>query len=133
MGLFDKLKQAAATPTRSVALGGNGAYDYEVVGESQHKNALASIIRAATPEERAKGEIFTDAVLVPERDNAFDPNAIAVHVAGQRVAYVSAADTAQFHELMKSQGVGAFQVKAVLGWNVENAAAGIVGVRLDLE
>lgn len=129
MGLFGKSKQSAS---RVGALGGNGEFDYEVVGESAHKQVLGEMVRKASDEERANGEIYTQAVLTPEPDNAIDKRAIAVSIDGRRIGYIPASETDQFHNALKASGMSGFQVKAVIGWNPNNPGAPI-GVRLDIE
>ncbi|HET9899148.1 MAG TPA: HIRAN domain-containing protein [Streptosporangiaceae bacterium] len=59
--------------------------DLEVVGESAHQDVLWHLAHANIG-EKVRREIV--AVLVPEPDNRYDPNAIAVHIDGQVVGHL---------------------------------------------
>lgn len=72
----------------------NGWGGQQVVGERAHMEALRSVVGSA---HRADGgEHRVVAVLVPEPTNRFDPDAVAVHVDGQRIGYLPREDAARF-------------------------------------
>lgn len=66
----------------------------EVVGEKAYGLAIRSVIGAA---HRPEGcEHLVVAVLVPEANNRFDANAVAVHVDEQRIGYLPRLDAARY-------------------------------------
>jgi hypothetical protein len=111
---------------------GDGEFNYNIVGESQYKEALARIVKSATDDQRDAGEIYCTAVVIPEPDNKFDPNAIKVTINGATVGYIPRTDTADVRKAFKAANVDGFSCPAVVGWNADNLASGIIGVRLDL-
>jgi HIRAN domain len=97
MGLLDRLRHdrsstTAEQPTESPAAMTvtaqlfSGDDDLEIVGEASYQNALWSICGGV---EGDKIRHQTVAVLVPEPDNPYDPNAIAVHIDGHIVGYLA--------------------------------------------
>lgn len=100
MGLLDRLRGRARPPVSSppgpgatpeFVLGGED--DLEVVGESAYQDALWRL-SGRTLGETVRQEVI--AVLVPEPANPYDPNAIAVRIAGQRVGYLSRATAREY-------------------------------------
>lgn len=70
----------------------------DVVGESFHRDAIEAAV-----ERRPEGHReVVDAVLEAEPDNEFDPNAIAVRIAGQRCGYLSRADAVRYRPVVQS-------------------------------
>jgi hypothetical protein len=61
----------------------------EVVGESHYQNELWDIV-AATRGDRVR--YHTHAVLIPDEDNSYDPNAIKILIDGNLVGYLSRED-----------------------------------------
>lgn len=131
MGLFSSLFGASSSP-RIGEVRGNGDYEYDIVGESQYKDHLAEIIRSASAADRKRGEIETTAIVIAEPDNKFDPKAIKVIIDNGTVGYIPKSDTAELHKIFKDSGVGGLKCPARIGWDSENIASGIIGVRLDL-
>ena len=72
---------------------GDALFTFEVVGESHHQEALARIVGG-----RREAPIYfrVMAVLTPEPDNPFDPNAIAVRVDGETIAYIKRQENVMF-------------------------------------
>jgi HIRAN domain len=63
-------------------------FGFEVVGESHRQDALRKVV-AGQPRNRDGGyRVQSTADLVPEPENAFDPNAVAVYISGLHVGYV---------------------------------------------
>jgi hypothetical protein len=73
-----------------------GSHDLEVVGESHYQDALWRVARGRTV-ERVRVEV--QAVLLAERDNPYDPNAIAVLIDGAKVGYLCR-DDAEAYRLL---------------------------------
>ena len=59
----------------------SGGLEVGVVGESHYQNALTAIVGGKRPESV---RIPTQATFVLEPDNPYDPNAVAVYIAGGR-------------------------------------------------
>jgi hypothetical protein len=74
----------------SVSFG--GSQPLEVVGESFYQEALRKIAGLTTEHVR----IPVTAILLPEVDNQYDPNAISVWVSGLKVGHLSRADASMF-------------------------------------
>lgn len=70
-----------------------GGEDLEVVGESNYQGALWQVVGVRT---RDRVRFSIHAVLIPETDNPYDPNAISVWISGSRVGYLSRADAADY-------------------------------------
>ncbi|MFI7587506.1 HIRAN domain-containing protein [Spongisporangium articulatum] len=106
MGLLDRIRGGARAGAASAAEVLHEGYDdLEVVGESQYQDWLWRLC-GARPGQRVRHPII--AVLVPEPDNPFDANAIAVRVRGGVVGYLSRGQAAQYlsglHGLMRACG-----------------------------
>ena len=65
-----------------VAIEGPGAFAVNVVGVSQYQRVLEAAAEAGV----------IDAVLMREDDNAYDDQAVAVFIDGERAGYLSRAD-----------------------------------------
>lgn len=133
MGLFGRKKES-----KSVAeLGGDGTYSYsDVVGESFHRTELLELIAKAPATEQQSGEVFVTALLVADRTNEYDSNAIAVMVDGKLVGYIARDETQGIHDAIRTvaemgYSPDGFYCKAVIGWSGDVQSAPI-GVRLDL-
>lgn len=133
MGIFGR-----KTESRRVAeLGGDGTYSCsDVVGESFHRDELLELIGKAPQIERETGEVFMTALLLADRTNQYDSNAVAVIVDGKLVGHIARGQTEVFHSTFKTVGVmgyspDGFYCKAVIGWSGDVQSAPI-GVRLDL-
>ena len=113
MGLFNRLKGAPnritsapetswhepATTVSAHLFGGDE--DLEIVGEASYQEALWGIC-GGVKGDRIRHKII--AVLVPEPDNAYDPNAVSIHIQGNLVGYfardVAASYLPGLHRLM---------------------------------
>lgn len=69
-----------------------------VVGTSHYQPALAEISGRRGDEEI---RFETQGTLVPEPDNPHDPNAIAVHVEGRLVGYLSREENPRWQDVVK--------------------------------
>jgi HIRAN domain len=72
----------ASQPTTVMLSGG---LEVGVVGESHYQEALIAIAGGKSPESV---RISTQAILVPESDNPYDPNAVAVYIDGRKVGHL---------------------------------------------
>lgn len=70
-----------------VVLGGD--IDLPVVGESHHEAAVLVAAGERSPRRLHQVDLSVTAVLVPQPENPYDANAIAVFVAGNHVGYLS--------------------------------------------
>ena len=120
--------QVAPPPATNVVLFG-GRHDLEVVGESQYQDALGERPAAARP---SASEV--QAVLLPEPDNPYDPNAITVLIDGAKVGYLCRDDAhayrpgllalgARYQALIALAGV-------VVGGGMRQDGPGLLGVWL---
>lgn len=110
-----------------------GGFEVEVVGESNYQDAIAEVAGRKTEDSQ---RILTQAHLVPEPTNPYDPGAIAVQIAGRTVGYLnrSAAKTyAPVAQALVQQGITAVcQAWIVGGWERGEEDSGSWGVRLDI-
>lgn len=131
MGLFGKKSKEP----KVAVVGGDGSYSYsDVVGESRYRDNLKALIAKASQGERDLGEVYTQAVLVPEPSNVFDSNAIQVFIGGLLVGYIAKESTGEMHRAIakvRKAGFDQLACGAVIGWST-TIADPAVGVRLDL-
>ena len=74
-----------------------------VVGTSHYQETLLELAPRQGDEEIRIAKI---AVLVPEPDNPYDPNAIAVHIDGKLVGYLSRDENRRWLEIARSTPIG---------------------------
>jgi hypothetical protein len=105
----------------------------EVVGESRYQDALWKIVggRRGDPVRYE-----TEAVLEPEPDNPYDPNAIKVLIGGVVVGYLSREDAAAFRPgllgLIEASPTGRVALEAsIVGGGQRTDGIGFLGVFLD--
>jgi hypothetical protein len=77
--------------------GSNNYPSTEVVGESWREKQIAAAI-GGRPRLDKEVEMTLPAVLVPEPDNPYDPNAISVRVRGHVVGYLSKEDAVRYRD-----------------------------------
>jgi hypothetical protein len=104
-----------------------------VVGESHYQDALTAIVGGKRPESV---RIPTQAVLVPEPSNPYDPNAVAVYVAGRKVGHLPRPAAQAYgpvgRRLLDRGQVGACAATITGGWDRGDGDTGHFGVMLDL-
>ena len=95
VGLFSRKKTASKTGTLE---------NVDIVGESYRQSALKKILQQAgysikslDAGERVRHE--TTALLVPENDNAVDPDAVRVMINKQHVGYLSEESASEYREV----------------------------------
>jgi hypothetical protein len=110
-----------------------GAETLEVVGESHYQDALWQAIggRRTDPVR-----FETHALLVPEPDNSYDPNAIKVLVGGVLVGYLSSEDAASYLpgllRLIETSENGLVALDAaIVGGGPRPDGIGFLGIFLD--
>lgn len=144
MGLLDRIRsfagQGALTQTpprpptkapRTTILAGSESL--EVVGEASHQDILW-ILSGSTPNaERVRVPIV--AVLAPEPDNPYDPNAIRVHIDTHPVGYLARETAAQYVPglvaLMRKTGTAIGLHGVIVGGGLRDDGVGRLGVWLD--
>ena len=125
MGIFNRKKAEPRVGNHE----GKNEFLQNVVGEKSFRENLIRIIKQNNAFQT--GELFVNAYLIPEPKNDFDPNAILVQIEGYKVGYISRAETNEFHVLFKEHNLDALQVKARIGWDINNAEP-LIGVQLDV-
>ena len=71
-----------------------------VVGVTHYQDALRSVTGRAADEEIRAEKV---AVFVPEPDNPHDPDAIAVHIDGQLVGYLSRDENKRWRDVVAGE------------------------------
>jgi HIRAN domain len=111
----------------------SGGLEVGVVGESHYQDALTAIVCGKRPESVP---IPTQATLVLEPDNPYDPNAVAVYIAGRKVGHLPRPAAQAFapvgRRLADQQQVGACSASITGGWDRGDGDTGHFGVTLDL-
>lgn len=111
---------------------GQGAYSYDVVGESHYQQHLD---RIAGGKKEHTHFLPVAAVLVMEDDNPTDPKAVRVDIDGEPVGYLSRDDARNFRQRLKRRHLAARVVAcdAVITGGYRNGTReSHFGVRLDL-
>lgn len=120
MGLFGRKSPKVQIHEWRI-IGDEGAWNYDIVGESKYQPALQrAVAKYAGRDERESGRLVLDlmqAAVEPEPSNAFDPMALRVAIDGRTVGYVPAADAPRFAEICR------YMVGYVLGRELANAFA----------
>jgi HIRAN domain len=106
---------------------------FDIVGESYHQKELEKICGGRT---RDSVELETEAYLVPESDNPYDGNAVAVYIDGDMVGHLDRIDAREWRRELAKQGLGVITVRCqamiVGGWDRGPDNRGHFGVKLDL-
>lgn len=135
MGLFSWLfGRPAVEPT---LIAGDGGYRLEVVGESFYQDALSTICSGPSEEGHAFDCV---AHLVPEPDNPYDRNAVAVLVDGRKVAHLPRDEAVVHHRDLAALGLTGRAVRCAAmingGWSRPRrdgrVDTGHFGIELDL-
>jgi hypothetical protein len=94
MGLFRKKQRETKSEREEVEVTlVTGSESLDVVGESFRQDALWTIVGGAATEHVRQG---VTAILIPETDNPYDPNAISVWVIGLQVGFLSREEAARY-------------------------------------
>ena len=149
MGIFDwllgaKKPNADYETVALVLLGhtedrGKRPYGVDVVGESNYQDALWRAVGERSPKGARRH--YVTAVLRPEPDNKYDPNAIAVHAVtptgALKVGYLSRRLAEEYHAdfvALRARGyeTGACDAVIIGGFRDEEGDVASLGIRLNL-
>jgi hypothetical protein len=110
-----------------IELEGPGAFAVDVVGEAQYQDVL---------EAAAEASATVAAVLMLEDDNAYDDQAVAVHVNGARAGYLARANARRYRADLAAAGTPRARVrckaKITGGFETKDGARAHFGLKLDL-
>jgi hypothetical protein len=142
MGLLSKLFGVSQEPNpaapsgpavQTLRLPGPGLFSLEAVGESNYQEALERICGGRSYDG---ADLLTDATLVHEDTNPYDPEAVRIDIAGGTVGYLSRAHARIYRRQMAMAGhAGRVAVCAARirgGWDRGEDDRGSYGVRLDV-
>lgn len=124
-------RQPALPQKPAVQIGPGRAFWFDIVGESNYQGTLRRIDGGRLAREE---EVVLPALVIPEPQNAYDPNALAVHAEGYgKIGYFdrdSAGYTfAALGKMLRNQGlVGACEARLTGGWQSDVS----IGVRLSI-
>jgi hypothetical protein len=120
-----------APPQSRAIVSGDGAYNFEVVGESHYQANLESIVDGRT-EDGANYECV--AILTPEHDNPYDPQAVCVNVNGRKVGHLPQDWAPKFNVALASNGYAQAACNALIvgGWDRGGNDRGYFGIKLDI-
>ena len=96
-----RAKNSSISRRPNAHLKGPGAYEFDIVGESNYQSELEAIC-GGRKEESA--EEYRDAVLVLEDDNPFDNKAVRVDIDGVTVGYLSRKDARSYRKQLSEKG-----------------------------
>jgi HIRAN domain-containing protein len=115
---------------RAVILG-DGEFRFPIVGESHYQLEIEAI--AGGRSEDGARNILVDAVLIPEPNNPYDPNAVAVKIDNETVGYLSRDTAKHFCRALVAGGFEIVSCEAVIngGWDRGEGDRGHFGVRLN--
>jgi hypothetical protein len=113
------------SPAKTIELKGDGAFDFEVVGEASYQKPFEGLAGGRWEHE---ADVLCRARLLPEATNAHDRNAVAVYVEGLKVAYLDRRKAAEYPFRC------AAECNAVIcgGWDRGPLDRGHFGLKLDL-
>lgn len=108
-----------------------GSFPVDVKGESNYQENLISICGEY---RRDSSEFRTEAVLVREPTNPYDPNAIQVKIDGLLVGYVARAQAEKLSEEFAFHKISEARAKAKIrgGWRTNQHDVGAYGVKLSI-
>ena len=133
MGLFSFLFGKTKTMSRPrkipMVKWRDGSFPLEVVGESQHQDALVAI---CGPHSRDGYDVRCQAVLELEPNNPYDPNAVRVSISNRKVGYLARDQAERVGAQMREIGmaVASCQARVRGGWRTNQYDEGNFGVTL---
>ena len=125
--------RSPAIPAVAGSLPGPGAYEFDIVGESNYQQALESICGGRT-EDGARH--LAEALLILEDSNPHDNLAVRVDIEGKVVGYLSRKDARSYRKQLQQLGHAGLTLSCnamiVGGWQRSKSDIGNFGVKLDL-
>lgn len=120
----------STTDHRLALIIGDGEYGFDIVGESRYQDRLQAI---AGPRTEEGCDHACTAVLLPEPDNPYDPNAVSVAIDGHVVGYLARSATVVFITALAGASYTAAACRARIrgGWDRGPDDRGYYGVKLD--
>jgi hypothetical protein len=106
-GTPKRLRKSRNTQTALPSIGfhwpSSGRFDYEVVGESFHQEAIHTVVNL----NQQNGGLYTRAVatLTPENDNEFDDKSVAIRINNLLVGHMSSEDARSFRRRLSLEGL----------------------------
>lgn len=115
-----------------------GNEDLEVVGESYYQDALWATVHAALGKTSDRVRVDAIAVLVPERDNKYDDQAVSVWINRMKVGHLSREDAAALRPgilaaVRETGGAVALPAVIVGGGPREDSRIGMLGVWMNYD
>jgi len=119
---------------KTIPLNGDKTYSQEVVGESKYQDVFEAICGKKRTEESVR--IYVDALIIPEPNNPYDPNAYKVTVKGKTVGYLPRQFAKILHDLYIKYNLPndlTLSTKAMIkgGWE-RDGIKGHYGIWLDM-
>jgi len=117
--------------TKNIAdiIRGNGTFSLNVVGESHYQHALNRICGGKTDDGHNKN---VSARLLPEPDNPYDSNAVAVYIDDDIVGYLDKQTAKRYKGILHESVIEKCPAIITGGWTRKNNSEGHYGVKLDL-
>jgi HIRAN domain len=115
---------------RSAVIIGDGEFGFPVVGEAHHQDALEAL---AGGRREWSAHIKEPALLLPQPDNPYDPDAVAVSMHGHEVGYLARNVAPEFLRALQAGGYDRATCEAMIvgGWERGADDRGWFGVRLN--
>jgi HIRAN domain len=105
----------------------HGAFRCDVVGESHYQDDLLAICGEKLPGRHVRR---TTAALIRQTDNPYDQNAVAVHIAGRHVGYLSRDNAATVSPILATRPAVVVEAWITGGWDDGAGDVGFFGVVL---
>ncbi len=126
----DGPRPAPASRGGAAVIIGDGKYGFPVVGESHHDAALEQLAGGRTEEGV---HVTCAALLLPQPDNPYDPDAVAVYIRSQEVGFLARNVAPEFLQALRAGDYDRAACEAVIvgGWDRGAGDRGYFGVRLN--
>jgi Bacterial PH domain len=123
---------AAPAPLRNGAavIIGDGKFGFPVVAEEHHQDILEAL---AGGRRESSASVAVPALLLPQPNNPYDPDAVAVFMRGHEVGYPARNVAPEFLRALQIGGYDRAACEAMIvgGWDRGGADHGYFGVRLN--
>jgi hypothetical protein len=109
---------------------GDGKFGFPVVGEEHHQDILEAL---AGGRRENSAHVAVPALLLPQPDNPYDPDAVAVFMRGHEVGHLARNVAPEFLRALHAGGYDRAACEAMIvgGWDRGAADHGNFGVRLN--